>query len=156
MLQLIYPSHTWDFSKFELGNTHNKKATQRWLFLILSEILPNREIVEEMSLEKERGFKKQGRTMHFDIYVPSLSLAMEYQGQHHYHDHTFFGKQRLYNGMARIFFVDGNVARDNVKRTRCKELGISLVEVPYWWDGNRDSLCGIIHTQHPQLLQFSE
>src|SRR5205085_621492 len=39
----------------------------------------------------EMCFATSNKEMEFDIYVPALSLAFEYQGQHHYHDHTLFG-----------------------------------------------------------------
>lgn len=71
--------------------------------------------------------------MQFDLYIPTLSLALEYNGKHHYIHATFFGEYTL---------------NDDEKRRACKEAGIvtslihltllltgiTLIEVPYWWD----------------------
>ena len=34
----------------------------------------------------------------------------------------------------------------------CKEAGISLVEVPYWWDRTADSLAATIYSHRPDLF----
>jgi hypothetical protein len=61
--------------------------------------------------------------MELDVYLPSLSLAFEYQGIQHYEDKFYFGTaSREYS------------QRDKEKRAACKEIGITLIEVPYWWD----------------------
>lgn len=49
--------------------------------------------------------------MQFDLYIPTLSLALEYNGKHHYMHDTFFGEYTL---------------NDDEKRRACKEAGIAI------------------------------
>lgn len=76
-----------------------------------------------------------------DIYIPSLQLAIEYQGAQHYSQHS---KQ---------FFM-GDMEKDKWKRAACKQLGISLVEVPYWWKESPAQLISTIAKTRPDLMSF--
>ena len=38
------------------------------------------------------------------------------------------------------------------KRSICKENGITLIEIPYWWDFKKSSLIATIHQQRPDLI----
>lgn len=60
------------------------------------------------------------RALEFDIYVPSLFLAIEYNGRQHYGDVAHFGN----NSRAQI-------SRDHQKRVLAADLGIRLVTIPY-------------------------
>lgn len=61
--------------------------------------------------------------LELDCYNESLRLAVEYQGEQHYKFIPFFhkSKEAFYNQKY----------RDELKRLRCRELGITLIEVPY-------------------------
>jgi len=63
--------------------------------------------------------------MIFDIYIPTLAVALEYQGLQHYQGHYIYGDTKYYN------------ERDDEKRKACKSMGISLIEVPYWWQHDK-------------------
>jgi hypothetical protein len=67
--------------------------------------------------------------MEFDIFVPKYSLAFEYQGEHHYSPTYIFnsGQQNFQE-------------RDLQKAQACKQFGISLITVPFWWDKKQSSL----------------
>jgi hypothetical protein len=75
-----------------------------------------------------------------DLYFPSLHLAIEYQGEQHY-KHIGYGN----------FHLDERKAKDEEKRNVCKSLGISLVEVPYWWNLSLPKLITTIHRLRPDL-----
>lgn len=64
--------------------------------------------------------------LELDCYNPELQLAVEYNGAQHYVYNTFFhkNKEAFYNQKY----------RDELKRLRCKELGITLIEIPYTED----------------------
>jgi len=78
--------------------------------------------------------------MELDVFLPSLSLAFEYQGIQHYQDTVVFGFQKMYQD------------RDIMKRTACLSSGITLIDVPYWWNRETDSLVATIHRHRPDLL----
>ena len=67
-------------------------------------------------------------------------LGFEYQGQQHYKD----------------IFALGNLwtqrERDKEKRKACEIQGITLIEVPYWWDFQIPSLVATIHNFASHLL----
>jgi len=78
--------------------------------------------------------------MVIDVYVPSLKLAFEYQGIHHFHGHSLFGD------------TESHKRRDNDKRQECNSLGITLIEVPYWWQRDKDSILKVLHEVRPDIV----
>ena len=62
------------------------------------------------------------RGMEIDVFIPELNLGFEYQGEQHFQDIGYFGPKMQYT------------ARDNHKREACESQGITLVEIPYWWN----------------------
>lgn len=80
---MVYPSVKWEEEKFA---AKNKKAEQRLLLVLVQELFPGKEILEDykhpaIGLEKSRGKKAE-----LDIFIPELNLAFEYQGEQHYRD----------------------------------------------------------------------
>jgi hypothetical protein len=61
--------------------------------------------------------------LEFDCYNEELKLAVEYNGIQHYKFVPFFhrNKEAFYNQKY----------RDELKRIKCRDLGITLVEIPY-------------------------
>lgn len=61
--------------------------------------------------------------LEFDCYNEEMKLAVEYNGAQHYNYIPFFhkNKEAFYNQKY----------RDELKRIKCKELGITLIEIPY-------------------------
>jgi hypothetical protein len=81
-----------------------------------------------------------GQRMQLDVFVPEYSLAFEYQGRQHYWDVFVLGSQWHYE------------QRDREKREACHEKGITLVEVPYWWDDSKESLLATIQQLRPGCM----
>mmetsp|Transcript_23095 Transcript_23095/g.32216 ORF Transcript_23095/g.32216 Transcript_23095/m.32216 type:complete len:376 (+) Transcript_23095:2-1129(+) len=77
--------------------------------------------------------------MQLDVFIPSLSLAFEYQGQQHYHDLHYFAPQRQYQ------------ERDLEKKAACDRANITLVQVPYWWNRTESSLASTIKKIRPEV-----
>ena len=78
--------------------------------------------------------------MELDIYIPSCKLAFEYQGKQHYEDIYSFGEQKW------------TLERDLDKQIGCSNLGITLITIPYWWDGSKESLISTIRQYRPDLV----
>jgi hypothetical protein len=68
------------------------------------------------------------KNLELDCYNPDLKIALEYNGKQHYTytPHFHRSKKDFYS----------QVHRDDWKRNKCKELGIKLIEVPYWISQN--------------------
>jgi hypothetical protein len=79
--------------------------------------------------------------MELDVWIPSLKLALEYQGFQHYAWHFIYGPARFQQ------------MRDLEKREECRKAGITLVAVPYWWDNQKSSLLATIHKAAPHLVE---
>jgi hypothetical protein len=64
------------------------------------------------------------KNLELDCYNSELNIALEYNGQQHYTytPHFHRTKKNFYS----------QVHRDDWKRKKCRELGIILIEVPYW------------------------
>ena len=69
--------------------------------------------------------------LELDCYNDELKLAVEYNGEQHYKYIPFFhkNKEAFYNQKY----------RDEIKRIRCRDLGIILIEVPYTELNNIDN-----------------
>lgn len=74
-----------------------------------------------------------------DFYLPEYSLAFEVQGQHHYHEGYTGG-------------LKSQMMRDEYKRMKCKEAGITLIEISYWWDGSLNSIINQINQLKPEIF----
>jgi hypothetical protein len=78
------------------------------------------------------------------ILLPHLSLAIEFQGEHHYFSNHF--------GSASV-----RQRRDQAKLRFASQLGITLISVPFWWDRSSDSLASTIHSYRPDIkIQVAE
>ena len=73
--------------------------------------------------------------MQLDVFIPSMSLAFEYQGKQHFQDVGVFNPTRTYQ------------QRDEEKRMMCSSNNIKLIEVPYWWNKTQESLQEIMAEQ---------
>jgi hypothetical protein len=96
-------------------------------------------VVHEDFLHPDLHFES-GLSIQLDIFLPDLLLAFEYQGEQHFMDIHKFGSANYYS------------KRDEQKRIACNQHGITLVEVPYWWNFQLESLKSTIHKVRPDLV----
>eukprot|EP01124_Arcella_intermedia_P023309 TRINITY_DN3682_c0_g2_i1.p1 TRINITY_DN3682_c0_g2~~TRINITY_DN3682_c0_g2_i1.p1 ORF type:complete len:341 (+),score=69.65 TRINITY_DN3682_c0_g2_i1:29-1051(+) len=124
----LYPSFHWDQNRFL---SISKKSSQRWLHLMTCELFPTVSVIEDFHHPTIK-FPRSQISIELDIWIPSFNLAFEFQGQHHYQEIPLFGPSSLYQ------------ERDRTKLELCKENCISLVVVPFDWNGEKDSLRELI------------
>ena len=141
ILKRVYPEVPW---KEQLFSTRLKRSSQRWLFVQVQELFGNEEIVEDyyLSTGKDEITQHHKVAIQFDIFLPRIKVAFEYQGAHHYSENPQFGG-----------FLELYQQRDKEKIEIAKRENIKLLLIPYWWDGEINSLKTFIKTQEPNLLE---
>mmetsp|Transcript_6923 Transcript_6923/g.7591 ORF Transcript_6923/g.7591 Transcript_6923/m.7591 type:complete len:459 (-) Transcript_6923:50-1426(-) len=139
-LRLIHPNHDWVMDAFK---NPEKKGAQRVLFRCIRDLFPKLEVIEEANLT---AILDIGITVLADIFVPDLKLIFEYQGEHHYGDSNKYGPST------------GQQTRDADRRSRCQKRGLTIINIPYWWeDGDMDTLSATIVHYRPDIqLSFQE
>jgi very-short-patch-repair endonuclease len=65
---------------------------------------------------------KDRRTLPFDFYLPSMNIVIEFDGEQHYREHSFFQKRA---GLERT------KRRDEIKNDYCKKHGIKMIRISY-------------------------
>jgi len=119
----IYPDYDWDIGKLiKIG----KNELQ--LLKIIKNLFPREKIKHNYKHETMR-FTKTNRKMELDIFIPSLKLAFEYQGEQHF-DTFWQGTFELGENQS----LEANQNRDKEKRNACNNHGITLIEIDYKWD----------------------
>ncbi len=139
VLQLIYPSENWEFLE---GNRSTWSKSQTLLAELVTDILQVTPADIKVNYKHPAlHFSQSTRSMELDIYIPSLALAFEYQGEHHYQFHYLYGSPELHQ------------QRDQEKRALCQRARITLIEIPYWWNKEKGSLLATIHKCRPDLIK---
>jgi len=137
MLTKVYPRHEWDVLKFEIKQ---KKSFQKYLNSLISKLLPNEELIEDYV--HPSFLHEEFENAVSDIYLPSLKLAFEYQGQQHYEENiTVFNIKESVN----------RVQKEKLKQRICQQLGITVVEVPYWWNKRKEYIATEIARVRPDI-----
>ncbi len=76
----------------------------------------------------------------FKIFLPDLSLAFEYQGETHYFSSHIFGR------------ATDRQRNDNIKLQYAREMGITLISIPFWWKKSLSALSVTIQSHRPDLI----
>jgi hypothetical protein len=123
------------------------------LFTIIQKIFPNQKTIAN---DRKTIFKIIGRRLELDIYINELKLAFEYQVMIvllFFFLCFFKGEQHFY---AHFLYRDLEMQkeRDILKKEACKSFGITLIEIPYWWDGQYESVVATIYRARPDLFQI--
>ena len=116
-----------------------KKKTQKILFNYLSGMLSQYNIIFDYKhpdlrfspTERQVQLGRKGSKMELDIWIPDLSLAIEYQGEQHYLPISHWGGEGALNE---------NQRRDSEKVSACKDNGITLLTLDYNWDRKEESI----------------
>jgi hypothetical protein len=137
VLAKVYPQHKW---KVHNPNTVGYTKSQMQLFLVAKKLFPTVPHIHFNYKHPQMFFSSTHQNMELDVFIPSLSLALEYHGNHHYHYRKHFGDPTPY------------MAQDLEKQEACKANGITLIVVPYWWDYTEDSIIATIHQHRPDII----
>ena len=139
-LKVAFPNEKWN--EYHMKN-RSKKSSQRWLIICVQKLLLKYKILEDY--ENSNLIHKTGWNVQFDVFLPDLNLAIEYNGQHHYEELPTFGPFELMKD------------RDEEKKRICKENNIILVPIPYWWNRSYQSfeqtIYSILPFLHPLFIQ---
>lgn len=146
VLQSAYPEEGWDSNVFRCKN---KKSAQRTLLVVLRTILLQHDTFENYKHPSIITHLKL--PMEYDIFIPSLNLAFEYQGRQHYEEiPEFFSTFQNY------------LEHDKMKQSLSDENSINLVYIPYWWNSSNDdnkaeeyltSVLTLALNSHQRILQ---
>ena len=131
-LKLIYPNEIWDKKEFQ---TRSKLTRQRILFISLQQIYSQFLIIENYRpplLTDEENFLP----LEYDLFIPALNMAFEYQGEQHYDD--------IISGFSMLEVYQ---SRDKRKDLISSQHSINLIIVPFWWDQSIPSLLSTINLQ---------
>lgn len=77
--------------------------------------------VSQYKIKNDNLFSNR-KEMHVDFYLPKENIIIEYNGQQHYKEVSYFGGEIKFNEQKE---------RDMALRQYCKEHGIKLIEIPY-------------------------
>lgn len=99
------------------------------------------------SLEISQKIENTDRHIELDLWIPKYLIGFEFQGEHHFYN------------LAEAFGPSGTAGlyseRDLLKSSLCQMRGITLITIPYWWDGNVDSLSATLYRARPDVFPAS-
>lgn len=117
------PDYKWDVEKFS-----QMRANQKRVYSIVKNIWVDAKWEYK---HPDLMFNASGIKMELDVWIPSIKVGIEYQGEQHFFPIKHWGGEPALKKVQE---------RDQEKRIACRMRGIKLVEIPYSWDGGKNSL----------------
>ena len=108
------------------GNTKSCGCVLSVTEMIIDKFLTEHDI--EFTRQKTFIGCRDSALLRFDFYIPSMNLAIEYDGEMHYME-TTVGND-----------LEGQQRRDAIKTKYCEENEILLLRIPYWEKDNIESI----------------
>lgn len=128
ILVTLYPDYDWDIPRLlKVGKT------QKQIHKIIEGIFPGEDVISNFK-HPDLRFSESNYRMELDIWVPSMMLAIEYQGEQHYKE---FWRGNFEGAESDLEKLQN---RDREKREACADAGIRLIEVDGSWDRKRKSI----------------
>eukprot|EP00026_Physarum_polycephalum_P002917 Phypoly_transcript_02926.p1 GENE.Phypoly_transcript_02926~~Phypoly_transcript_02926.p1 ORF type:complete len:773 (+),score=149.17 Phypoly_transcript_02926:98-2416(+) len=143
LVSAFYPAHAWDHAKFK---KHSTKTLSAEIFMrrILLTLFPNYKM--EFNSRTHGIIGENNIPLEIDVYIPTLRIGFEYQDPHHYFHIRTYGTSTLAEYQK----------RDIVKMKVSHEKGITIINIPFWWDWNTSSLIATIKHKRPDLLKTTK
>lgn len=109
------PNHflNWHTCPFCVKHSRGEEIIGNWLHDHAVEYIPQKTF---HNLKTEKG-----HLLYLDFYIPEYNLAIEYDGQQHFKEVSYFKNN-----------VRENQIRDSIKNDFCKANKITLVRIPYY------------------------
>jgi len=137
VLAKVYPEYDWDVDMKKMPSKGH-----RFIFSLLHDIF--KKVGKDMYLNyihSELRFFGTGRAVELDVFIPSLKIAFEYHGSQHYYN-SLRDSEISMNERKQL---------DDEKRRLCQANDITLIELPFWWNHQKESLIEAIMQQRPDL-----
>ncbi len=129
-----HPFPEWNSKKDEIkkqlvinGTINSKWKNEESLYLLVQKKFP-----DAIYQYRPEWLKPQS----LDIYIPSLQIAIEYQGRQHYEPVEFFGGETAFYERVEL---------DKRKQKKCIEHNVRLIEWDYNYDINEEHLIARIN-----------
>lgn len=163
-LSTIYPEHFWNSSKSQhFTRTLPSKSQvpllkvfcnlKFRLFRFLQNLLPDVTDLHMNYILEDLKFSSSGNltrslmysvSMELDIFIPSLKIAFEYHGAQHY---------KLTDRFSDVS-IEERKRKDNEKKLACEKHGITLIEIPYYWNGTREGFIDLVKQANPEAVVY--
>jgi hypothetical protein len=116
-------------------------SNQRQLEGIVRVLFPKENIQTNARYNAELINPNTGLSLELDVWIPRLHLCFEFQDVYHYTS-TYFSQINLYDIQR----------RDAHKQEMDRMKEDTLVSVPFWWDGQKESLLETVNFQRPDIM----
>eukprot|EP00026_Physarum_polycephalum_P016188 Phypoly_transcript_17046.p1 GENE.Phypoly_transcript_17046~~Phypoly_transcript_17046.p1 ORF type:complete len:175 (+),score=13.61 Phypoly_transcript_17046:15-539(+) len=113
---------------------------QEYLVKLLKCLFSGDEVVVESRKQSSLKYETGGY-VELDIWLPKYELCFEFQDSYHYVA-TWYSHKRL-NEVRH---------KDDYKKNAVHTMGMSLVDVPCWWDGTLEKLVASIQFCRPDIF----
>lgn len=110
------------------------------LHATLSQIFPNTKIQYNVKKETDAKYPTTKYHMEFDIYISEYNICFEFQDMYHYTPIWYFQNTQE--------FIQN---KDYIKKNMALQKSMSLVVVPFWWNGASETLIAEIKFQRPDI-----
>lgn len=97
-----------------------KWKSEQLLYEIVKQIYPQKSVFYQY---RPSFLLYQNRQLSYDIYIPSLKIAFEYQGKQHFEPVDFFGGEESFIKQKE---------RDKLKKKLSESAGVCIVYINYW------------------------
>lgn len=135
LLSFVYPNHNWIAEENRNLHMRISNKSQLVLFKLISDLFfkgnTQESDIHVSYHHPQLLYANSRKPMELDIFIPSLSIAFEYQGRQHYTNDIRHRTESSKEDFHHFIYVsDSNVStlqeRDSEKKLACTTLGITL------------------------------